>query len=160
MKQLGDGLFEVPSDSDASRTYIVNLTGDHPQCTCTAWAVGRNRAKAKGVLPAPCKHVRFVWAADKNTWRESKKREAEAKATAEAQQRETAKAELLKMRAELAGEPEPKPPEEPSLMALLEAAILANRLGPPGEYTVHHIDGNPGNNHPSNIKLVPPPDHE
>jgi hypothetical protein len=60
MKQLGDGVYEVPSDSDYNRTYIVNLTGPTAQCTCVHWAIQRNKQAGKGLPPLDCKHVRLV----------------------------------------------------------------------------------------------------
>lgn len=147
MKQLGEGLFEVPSDSDASRTYIVNMTGAYPQCTCTAWAFNRNRAKRDGTLPKPCKHCTAVMRVDKSAWAGMKEKEAEAIVAAkkaaqdeENVKREKMKAELLKMRADLDGTPAPKtakpakvatPVSEPApapakadLLAELEAMII------------------------------------
>lgn len=117
MKQLGEGLFEVPSDSDYSRTYVVNLTGDYGQCTCTAWAIKRNKNKSRGLPPGDCKHITAVkrmnpaaFAAQKEAEVKAQaKAEAEAKARAEAERKKMG-AELAKMRADLAGEPAPKAP--------------------------------------------------
>lgn len=112
MKQMGEGLYEVPSDTDASRTYIVNMTGAYPQCTCTAWAFNRNRAKRDGTLPKPCKHCTAVMRIPQSGWAEMKAKEADAAAAAKVAaenekqaQADKMKAELLKMRNDLEGKP-------------------------------------------------------
>lgn len=147
MKQLGNGLFEVPSDSDSSRTYIVNMTGAYPQCTCTAWAFNRNRAKTAGTLPKPCKHCTAVMRVPQSGWADMKAKQAEAEAAAAAAadvekeaKADKMKAELLKMRNDLDGKPTPvakrtrKPKTDPvetsaatDLLAQLEAQIQKNK---------------------------------
>lgn len=59
MKQLAPTVFQVGSET-SDRTYIVDMSGDHPTCTCTAWAIARNRAHSAGKPPPGCKHVRQV----------------------------------------------------------------------------------------------------
>lgn len=145
MRQLGDGLFEVPSDTNPNNTYIVNLTGAYPQCTCTAWAFNRNRAKTAGTVPKPCKHCNAVMRMDQTAWADMKAKQEEAIAEAqrakeaeEQAKRDKMRAELLKMRADLSGEPAPasgKPAKaatpvsapKTDLLGELEAAIEAQK---------------------------------
>jgi len=49
IKELGCGLYEVPSFTDPSKTYVVDIFEE--TCTCPAFTHGvRN----------PCKHIRAV----------------------------------------------------------------------------------------------------
>lgn len=61
MIQIGDTAWEVQSDS-TDKTYTVNLTSSEgwPTCTCTAFAINRNRAVGKGLTPKNCKHITSV----------------------------------------------------------------------------------------------------
>jgi hypothetical protein len=118
MKQLGEGVFEVPSDSDYSRTYVVNLTGEYAQCTCTAWAIKRNKNKSRGLPPGDCKHVTAVKRMNPDALQAQRAAEAKAradadaaKAAAEQEKRQKMALELAKMRRELDGTPEPEPRE-------------------------------------------------
>lgn len=115
MKEIAPGIYEIPSDSDARRTYVVNLTGPHGQCTCTHWAIQRNRAQSKGLDPPACKHVRYALANGNSPAWQAKQAELEAERTklteqleAEKKAKEDAKrdkmaTELQKMIADMKG---------------------------------------------------------
>jgi hypothetical protein len=112
MKEMAPGVYEVASDSDYSKTYIVNMTGPFGQCTCTNYAIQKNRQKAKGLPPLDCKHIRSIRNMNPTAFKAQKaaqeaaaekiRLEAEAEKQAQANKM---KAELLKMRNELAGKP-------------------------------------------------------
>ncbi len=63
---VNGGVFEMESDSDASKVYKVNMAPP-PTCTCIAFAIGRNRAKSNkpvktfGPQQAWCKHIQRVY---------------------------------------------------------------------------------------------------
>jgi len=52
-------IFRVPSDSDAEKFYLVDITSRIHSCTCTAYAISRNRAGGTG-CQGKCKHLRYV----------------------------------------------------------------------------------------------------
>jgi hypothetical protein len=123
IKQVGEGIYEVPSGTSHGKHYVVNLThAGRPECTCTNWAVTRNKRKSVGQAPDPyeCKHIREALRADPNLLKKQRAAEAEeyrqraAAEKAEKQaQADKMKAELLKMRNELVGKPTPQPIETP-----------------------------------------------
>jgi hypothetical protein len=147
MKEMAPGVYEVSSDSDASRTYVVNLTGQHPQCTCTHYAIQRNRQAGKGLPPLPCKHIRSVQRMNPDAFKAQKEAETKARSDAEAAKvaadqakRQKMAAELAAMRDELGGTAKTETPvpvivetvkrvaeAEPDLMAQLEAKINERR---------------------------------
>jgi len=113
MKEMAPGVYEVASDSDARRTYVVNLTGPYGQCTCTHWAIQRNRAASKGQDPPACKHVRAAQTnGNSAAWRakqaelEAERARLEEQLSAEKKAKEDAKrdkmaSELQKMIADM-----------------------------------------------------------
>jgi hypothetical protein len=60
IEKRGKDTFAVGSES-SDRNYLVawGTEGDFYSCTCTAYAIGRNRAGGLG-YPFDCKHVRAV----------------------------------------------------------------------------------------------------
>ena len=60
------GLFEVESES-STKTYFVDVRGkgvdgDPHTCTCTRYAINKNRAGGDGYQGETCKHLREVYA--------------------------------------------------------------------------------------------------
>ncbi len=61
MKQLGNGLWEVESDSSPDRIYVVQVIEDIPlNCTCPAFAIKRNKAVKDQSIFISCKHIESV----------------------------------------------------------------------------------------------------
>lgn len=62
--KLQEGVYEVPS-ATSSTIYVVRYGREGPywSCTCTRWAITRNRAGGMG-NKGECKHVRAVEAAE------------------------------------------------------------------------------------------------
>lgn len=52
-------IFRVESGSNADTTYIVDMTGPVTTCTCTRYAITRNRAGGSG-CQGECKHLNAV----------------------------------------------------------------------------------------------------
>lgn len=52
-------IFRVESASDADKAYVVDVTGPINTCTCTWYAITRNRAGGAG-CQGECKHLRAV----------------------------------------------------------------------------------------------------
>lgn len=125
MIEMGPGLYKVESDS-SSKEYIVDLTGAVYSCTCTAWAIGRNRAQGKG-LPAPaCKHIAQVTAHG-----------GKAVPTVNKQAASKTANQLAALLAELADEPTPEPTPEvtaPPVSTPVEpAAVVVPTEAPPAD---------------------------
>lgn len=59
LTRLGTGVYQVASET-SDRTYVVDLNNDPPTCSCTHWAIGRNRAVGAGKTIPGCKHTREV----------------------------------------------------------------------------------------------------
>jgi hypothetical protein len=62
MTEVGNKLYEVESESTADITYIVNTGAEVPTCTCTAFAIKRNKEKKLYGNPVGgwCKHLEAV----------------------------------------------------------------------------------------------------
>jgi hypothetical protein len=61
-------IYEMESDGTYGKSYTVTFAkGEPPTCTCTAYAIGRNRAKSNkpvkthGPQNAWCKHIDRAW---------------------------------------------------------------------------------------------------
>jgi hypothetical protein len=117
MIEAGPGIYKVQSDS-SNKEYIVDLTGAVHSCTCTAWAIARNRAVAKG-NPAPaCKHIRYVISQGGTAVPTVNKPAANKTAN-----------ELAALLAELSDEPAPKPePQAEIVKEILKPDFDAARL--------------------------------
>lgn len=59
IERAAENIYRVPSDSDAEKFYIVDLTSKIKTCTCTAYAIQRNRAGGAG-CQGKCKHLGYV----------------------------------------------------------------------------------------------------
>lgn len=60
IEKRGKDTYDVESGT-SDRKYVVawGVEGDFYSCTCTAYAIGRNRAGGLG-MPFDCKHVKAV----------------------------------------------------------------------------------------------------
>ncbi len=60
------GLYEVVSDTNANKSYFVDVRGkgvdgDPHTCNCTRYAINKNRAGGDGYQGDTCKHLRGVY---------------------------------------------------------------------------------------------------
>lgn len=136
MIQIGDTAWEVQSDS-TDKTYTVNLTSSEgwPTCTCTAFAINRNRAVGRGQTPKNCKHITSVIALG------GSQKMAEVKEQKIKEQAKKATSALRDMLADLDDKPKTKPvtPDVVLTVNQVEAeAVLSGTSSMTGDLTVEN----------------------
>lgn len=89
------GLYEAESDSSAGKLYMVDLRGkgidgDPHTCTCTRYAINKNRAGGDGYQGETCKHLREAYAAHNGTAASPAKTRTQAKIKKDTEEQEAA----------------------------------------------------------------------